>query len=169
MKKLHMVDDESNKAHLVKNAIENYIKKSNELKTPLDEIKQGLNSMNTLLSDSELSWSMSRVDELVTPLLPDVMELHRSASSDETPLFSKEVVYHASLCCLLVSTNSDKHLLVTDHNRHLFEEVSISKSKDSIVDRYLIARQGKTYYVAFKGELILNKWKRQFKSFEEGL
>ena len=142
-------------APLIKNAIEAFIRRSIELKVPLDDIKRDLASMSILMNESEQSWSINRADDLAmasTVRLDDVCE-SLPATKDKKLLFTKDIVYHASLCCLLASTVIDKKQLVTTHNRHLLEEVSISKPREGEVDRYLIARYGKTYY-AFKGELI---------------
>ena len=156
-------------APLIKNAIEAFIKKSIQLNVPVDDIKRDLASMNILIDESEQSWSINRADELATTSAerPDVCDSLPAATRDSKLILNKEIVHHASLCCLMVST-ADKEQLITTHNRHLLEEISISKARDGEVDRYLIARNGKTYYVAFKGELILENWKKQFKSFEEG-
>ena len=72
LKSLHMVKA----TRLVMNAIDNFIKKSNELKTPLNEIKDDLNAMNILLSKSELWWSLNRADELTSSLPDHAKEVH---------------------------------------------------------------------------------------------
>ena len=162
-------------APLIKEAVDTFLKHSFKTRVPLEEVKQDLSILSTthlLLTDSELSWSMNRAEELAAAMSPPCAEAVDSSkvlpARDVKPLFSKEVVYHASLCCVAVNSPSGKNLLVSDHNRHLLEEVSIARPKEGQVDRYLIARQGKTYYVAFKGELNLDNWRKHFKSFEEG-
>ena len=76
LKSLHMVKATC----LIKDAIDNFIKKSNELKTPLNEIKDDLYTMNELLSESELRWSLNHADELTIYSLPDnAIELHAHA------------------------------------------------------------------------------------------
>ena len=90
-------------------------------------------------------------------------------------LFCKDTVYHGSLCCLTVNkcdAGNYHHFLNSQRNHHTFQSASLSRipAKDpDEVDRYLIALQDKTYYVAFKGESNLLQWKDKFKSFEEGI
>ena len=89
-------------------------------------------------------------------------------------LFCKDTVYHASLCCRLVSDPKvetgnyqsffKKKEVVPGHS---FQKVSLSRAKQ---DRYLIAQQGDSIlYFAFQSEPSLQKWKEQFKSFSEGM
>lgn len=80
------------------------------------------------------------------------------------PLFNKDVVYHASLCCLAVN---DRMALQrgTCKYGHSFDEVSISCNEKQC---YLIARQGEsTYYIAFKGITDIREW-LIYSSFTEG-
>ena len=125
---------------------------------------------------------MGRAEEMyvsVTPSLktksttPEVKK--KLAPAAQQPLFCKDTVYHASLCCLTVNkcdAGNYHHFLNSQKNHHTFQSASLShipaKDPDE-VDRYLIALQDKTYYVAFKGEPNLLQWKDKFKSFEEGI
>ena len=90
------------------------------------------------------------------------------------PLFCKDTVHHASLCCRLVSDPKvdagnyqsffKKKEVVPGHS---FQKVSLSRAKH---DRYLIAQQRDSIlYFAFQSEPSLQKWKEQFKSFSEGM
>ena len=90
------------------------------------------------------------------------------------PLFCKDTVHHASLCCRLVSDPKidagnyqsffKKKEVIPGHS---FQKVSLSREKQ---DRYLIAQQGDSIlYFTFQSEPSLQKWKRQFKSFSEGM
>ena len=177
LKSLGMDDDDASTEHttpLIKSAIDTFLKRSLEMKVSMEEVKQDLSVLNTvhlLLTESELSWSMSRAEELAAAMSPPCAEVVSKVLPvrDLKPLFSKEVVYHASLCCMVVNSPSGREVLTSDHNCHLLDEVSFSRPKEGQpVDRYLIARQGKTYYVAFKGELVLDNWRKNFRSFEEG-
>ena len=159
---------------LIKGAVDTFLERSFETGVTIEEVKQDLSILATthlLLTESELSWSMSRAEELAAAILPPCAEVVSKVLPvrDLKPLFNKEVVHHASLCCMVINSPSGKEVLTSDHNRHLLEEISISRPKEGqLVDRYLIARQGKTYYVAFKGELVLDNWRKNFRSFEEG-
>ena len=87
-------------------------------------------------------------------------------------MFTKETVYYASLCCLTVSNcDSSNYLdfLKTKHPHHEFSEASLSRTREGEVDRYLVVKEGKTYYIAFKGEQNLMEWKKKYGSFEEGI
>ena len=87
-------------------------------------------------------------------------------------LFCEDTIYHASLCCFAASTedsSSYKSFFETDFPNHGFEEVSFSISNErEIVDQYLIARKGKTYFIAFRSEQSFSKWPELYKSFEHG-
>ncbi len=86
-------------------------------------------------------------------------------------LFSKETIYYASLCCLTVNNcDSSNYIdfLKTKHPHHEFSEASISRTREGEVDRYLVVKEGKTYYIAFKGEQSLMEWKKNYGSFDEG-
>ena len=175
LKSLSINDDDEHTLPLIKRAVDTFLKRSFETRIPINEVKRDLSLLSTthlLLTESELTWSISHAEELATSMSPSCAEAVDSSkvlpARDLKPLFNKEVVYHAGLCCVVVNSPSGKNLLASDHNRHLLEEVSIARPKEGQVDRYLIARQGKTYYVAFKGELNLDNWRKHFKSFEEG-
>ncbi len=86
-------------------------------------------------------------------------------------LFSKPVVYHASICSLAVNkTDAGEYQKFFKDKRfvpgHSFKEMStcISRSKQ---DRYLIATQDdSTYYIAFQSEPNVTEWPKRFASFE---
>lgn len=81
---------------------------------------------------------------------------------EDKPLFSKDTLYHASLCCQAVSTcttlNFKKFL---NEKGHTLKEVSMSISKED-VDRYIIAKQGNTVYIAFQSKPIISSWSEDF-------
>ena len=87
------------------------------------------------------------------------------------PLFCKDTIYHASVCCQAVSTYSAGDYQKYFKNRelvpgHTFKAVSFSRSKN---ENFLIALKGEsTYYFAFKGRLSLSDWAEDYKSFNEG-
>ena len=84
------------------------------------------------------------------------------------PLFSKPVVYHASVCCRVVNKcahNDCSKFFMDASDGHSFKEVSISQSEG----RYLIATQNSTYYIAFQAEPNIAQWPEKYKSFSEGI
>ena len=87
------------------------------------------------------------------------------------PLFSKDTLYHASLCCQVVSTSTagDFRERMQQMSGHMIEEasMSISETKEN-VDRYLIAKQKNTVYVAFQSEPTLSMWMQKYGSFSAG-
>ena len=96
-------------------------------------------------------------------------ETHSASSPTlHKPLFSKPVVYHASVCCQAVnkSTRKDCSSFLKDEVSHSFIQVSISQSEEE--GRYLIAIQDSTYYIAFQSEPNIVQWPKKYKSFREG-
>ena len=111
-------------------------------------------------------WAMQEVEEickrttasmnqtLITPasILPD--------EKVEPPLFSKDTLYHASLCCHAVSVcTAGNYEVFLNSKSHLLKEasMSISQCKEN-VDRYIIAKCGNTIFVAFQSEPTLSNW-----------
>jgi len=125
-----------------------------------------------LVSGEVFEWALGEAS--VTTQAICLPQLSGSSNKEVTlpPLFCKETLYHASLCCYTVCTcdaNTYKDFFNKDLPNHNLEEVSRSLSRDrEQVDRYLIARQGKTYYVAFQSEPLLVQW-LNFTSFQEGI
>lgn len=162
--------DESKKV-LVKAVIEDFIKKSNASR---EEIRKVVTEIYTelVLSKEIYEWALERI-----ALIPEISARSSPDSPEEKheveePLFCEDTVYHASLCCVVVSTKDSrnyKRCFANDFPNHQFEEVSLSVSRDSNrLDRYLIAKKGKTYFIAFKGEPSFSQWPQLFKSFEQG-
>ena len=125
-----------------------------------------------LLVDNQIyEWA---VNELVSsdkqPDEPPPLE--QEAEEKLPPLFCEDIVHHACLCSLAASTCTAadyRDFFNKKFPEHSLEEASLSRSQDrEDVDRYLIARQGKVYYVAFQSEPLLSDWMKKFSSFEEG-
>ena len=97
-------------------------------------------------------------------------EIYHQSSKKTQKVFCDDAVYHATLCSYAVSTCDTKNFkdFFKDYH-HSFDEASLSIPRDQEVDRYLIARKAKTYFIAFKGELLLSDWQKQFTSFAEGI
>ncbi len=132
-----------------------------------------LYSRDLLVSSDMYQWALGEVESRVPAAKGAIGE---PASTEETesvvsPLFCKDTLYHASLCCYAVSTCDAvtyEGFFNRDYPSHRLEEISLSRSDHEDVDRYLIARQGSTYYVAFQSEPQLLKWPEKFTSFKEG-
>ena len=96
-------------------------------------------------------------------------------AQDESPLFTKETLYHASLCCEAVSTCTTadyKSFFNNAGNGHHLKEISMSISKDrDDVDRYIIAKQqeNNVIYMAFQSEPTLARWMKTYQSFTDGM
>ena len=88
------------------------------------------------------------------------------------PLYSKDTIYHASICSHAVYSSNAGNYQQFFKNRdivpgHNFTAVSMSRSKQ---DCFLIAQMGEsTYYIAFKGLLLLSEWEKEYNSFNEGM
>ena len=163
------------KTTLIKETMQHYIGISLRAGASADNVKMVLKEIygsDVLVSDEVYEWALSEVN--VTAQAVCLPQSSSSADKEETlpPLFCKETLYHASLCCYAVCTrdaNTYKDFFNKDFPNHTFEEVSLSLSRDrEQVDRYLIARHGKTYYVAFQSEPLLAHWSN-FTSFQEGM
>ena len=96
-----------------------------------------------------------------------------TATNDPSPLFVKENVYHALLLANIASVIGSHidHSFFTK-NLHAFDEVSIStedsKADNKDLKRYIIARKGKIFFVAFCGEPNLLFWQHEYSSLDEG-
>ena len=72
------------------------------------------------------------------------------------PIFCKENIYHACLCCEAVSKYSHSNIREFFEDKlkpHKIEEVSMSLS-----DHYLIAKSQNTFIIAFTGEKSFTSW-----------
>ena len=161
--------DES-KNILVKGIVEDFIEKCSQSKVSQDDIRKGLAKIygNELLLSKEVYESalekIAVVPQPSSNSSPDSSEEEQVA---ELPLFCEDTVYHASLCCLAVSTKDAtnfKGFFDREYPNHHFEEASLSQSHD----RYLIAKKGNTYFIAFRSEPSFSEWPKLFKSFEHG-
>ena len=166
---------EESKSTMIKEHVKHFVGTSLRAGASADDVKKVLSTMygtDVLVSGEVYEWALSEVKVTAQAIcLPQ-----SSGSSDKEeklpPLFCKETLYHASLCCYAVCTrdaNTYKNFFNEDFPSHHIEEISLSLSRDrEEVDRYLIARCGKTYYVAFQSEPLLAQWLK-FTSFQEGM
>ena len=137
-----------------------------DVKEKLCELRQ----KKYLITESVYQWSLKRMKEVFTgdeDLPLNSAELISPDDSQHTePLFSKDTIYHASICCqaLTCCTAGDYQKFFKDTQKvpgHSFQAVSISRpTPDSKQhERYLIAKQGELkYYIAFESQPVLSQW-----------
>ncbi len=164
------------KMGLLQEAVQDFIENSSRSGASRKTIEADLRDLYSrdLLVSSELyQWALGEVESSVptTNVAANIPASTDETECSVTPLFCKDTLYHASLCCYAVSTRDAatyQGFFSKDYPTHLLEEISLSRSDREDVDRYLIARQGSTYYVAFQSEPQLSKWPELFTSFQEG-
>ena len=117
-------------------------------------------------------WAIEEVDKVARSMTKEEPKpCPPPAQKESEPLFTKDSLYHASVCCHIVSTCSTANFRkVLSGAGHNLDEVSMSISQDhENVDRYLIAKQGSTVYMAFQSEPTISKWmKCNYTSFSNG-
>ncbi len=163
-------EDEQLNVRNVKRALSGFVKDTMKSRIEPDCIRKVLAK---LVDSSIYEWALGEIasmeKELTRPLDEQELPLREVIPS----LFSKDTVYHACLCSLATSTctvANYKDFFNKKFPEHSLEEASLSRSQDrEDVDRYLIARQGKVFYVAFQSEPLLSDWRGKFTSFEQGI
>jgi hypothetical protein len=170
---MKMPSSDETKMIMVKDLIQDFLRKSTQSNASKEEMKERLASVygsELLFSKEVYEWALEMIasipDVSTTKSSPDSSE---EESEVEKPLFCEDTVYHASLCCVAVNSRDSanyKSFFERDYP-HCFEEVSMSSCQDG-VDRYLIARKEKTYFIAFQSEPSFSKWLELFSSFEQG-
>ena len=165
---------EESKRVLVKAIIDDFTKKCVLSNVDHKEIKKALDEIyctELLLSKEIYEWALEKIVLIPQPSSKPSNSPEGEQEAEE-PLFCEDTVYHASLCCLAVSTrdtNNFKSFFDREYTCHHFEEASLSISQDrKNVDRYLIAQKEKTIFVAFQSEASFSKWPQLFNSFEHG-
>ena len=151
-----------------------------------DETAETLKQQMTLLCNKDFlippplhDWVLEEVEKsssvLIseTPLAPP--KVPKPEAPDE-PLFCKEVLYHASLCCNAICTSTCTSQKLTDFlgpkNQMIYHHLdqasmSISTTVQDMAP-YLIAVEKNTIYVAFRGEINLLDWSKKYASLEDG-
>ena len=151
--------------------------------TPKEDVKEKLCELclkKYLITESVYQWSLKKIEEIFIQkddLSLDSTDMSPLAGSQCTePLFSKDTIYHASICCqaLTCCTAGDYQKFFKDKQRvpgHSFQAVSISRPTPDGKqhERYLIAKQGESkYYIAFESQPVLSQWPKKCNSFVEG-
>ncbi|XP_064392637.1 uncharacterized protein LOC135340244 isoform X2 [Halichondria panicea] len=170
------IEDEERNVSNNKKALSDFVKNTMKSRIRPDSIRKVLAKVysNDLLVDNSVyEWALGKIAS-VEKMSEKSLEEQEIPTKEHMPsLFSKDIVYHACLCSLATSTStiSDyKDFFNKKFPEHSLEEVSLSRSQDrEDVDRYLIARQGKVFYVAFRSESLLSDWMKKFSSFEQGI
>ena len=166
---------EESKMILVKGVIQNYIERGVQSELARTEIVQGLEMVygtELLFSKEVYEWALEKLASIPQVSLNGSPDSPEEEKESEVPLFCEDTVYHASLCCYAVGTRDSsnyKDFFDKDFPCHKFDEVSISIARDKEdVDRYLIARKGRTYFISFLSEPKFSQWPELFTSFDHG-
>jgi hypothetical protein len=158
------------KMPMIKDVIQQFLKKCIKYNISRDEIMtcfSDVYSTELLLNKKLYEWALEEIAAIPDPSSNGSPQASEKEIESVKPLFCEDTVYHASLCCYAVGTKdlANYKKFFSDF-KHQFEELSLSRSCDD-VDRYIIARKGKTYFVAFLSEPTFSGWAK-YKSFEHG-
>ena len=160
--------------------ITEFLTKSQHLRIPPEDIREKLHELHQkvyLITKPVCEWALKKVEDLTEENFSLLQSTDQSSTDDcpIEPMFSKDTVYHASICCqaLASCTAGDYQRFFKDREKvpgHSFEAVSISRpSPGQQHERYLIAKQGESkYYIAFESQPDLSLWQKKYKSFNEG-
>ena len=137
---------------LMKSNIEIHIRKSLGDGIDFEVVNRQLNDliMNALIPVDINTWCFETLKEIQKSLAPPD-ETTQSSMEDEPvcelpPLFSKDTVYHASLCSLIVTLAAQNPECQLDEYGHNFDEMSLSVASGAC--KILIAKQGNVMYVS---------------------
>ena len=133
------------------------------------------------LPDHLKKMAMDEFDQYEKQMSDDSSDSCSTVSSvgppEEEPLFSKENIYHALVCCQAVdaSDESQVHSILQELS-HSFDGVSVTRNDCKERHQpgkhhgmYIIARKADgTYIVAFRGIPTVSAW-LTYSSFEEGI
>lgn len=167
------ISDEDNTLYkMMRSTIQTFIKKALQTE-PFEDIRQQMQylcqsfDIPTKLSD----WAKKEVDTINEDLVRSDIAVSQDVliTQNDEPLFNKDILYHASLCCQAVSSyDSSSYDRFFSTKPHGLKEISMSICRSS-VDRYIIAKQDKDIiYMAFQSEPNLSKWIDIYRSVTEG-
>ena len=149
-----------------------------EIKKVLLEVRM-LQKEDTLPDDLK-KLAMDEFDQYEKQMSDDSSDSCSTVSSvgppEEVPLFSKENIYHALVCCQAVDASDESQVRsILRELSHGFNGLSVTRSDCNERHQpgkhhgmYIIARKADgTYIVAFKGIPALSEW-LTYSSLEEG-
>ena len=178
LSKDHEEHDESEILKLMKKSIRAAIKNSFCKNESLESVRSQIGILcneHLAIPTNHRQWAMSEVETIYKclPVISSPMPQPQVSSEPPIPsLFSHDILYHAGLCCHVVSTCTAATFqasLNTLGSGHLLEEASMSISQDKEnVDRYMIARQADKIYMSFQSEASIKTWMNDYNSFDEG-
>lgn len=161
---------------LIKEKIRQYIKKAEKAGIEMSQIEVDMDSLRTefIIPTMLWSWTKEEVAEAKQRLTKEMSAVSQQSTivqptAPKDSLFSKETLYHASLCCVAVNTATPMNVQSYFRDKiqyHKFTEVSFSQHKDNAP--YLIARNHGVLYVAFQSTPSLSNWMDTATSFDEG-
>ena len=162
--------------NVIKDRVRQYMDKALQSGITLNKIENGLKCLcdQVIIPTILWPWVQQEIAEAkenaskessAMPLMPTVIK----PPTPESPLFCKDTLYHASLCCVAVSEKNRANIhtfFQSKYPQHNFTEVSFSQSSEKIAP-YLIAMEEDILYVAFQGRQFINQWVDDA-SFDEG-
>ena len=163
-----------------KDIVMKFLRESQQSKKSPKDIQEILHKLHQkyLITKPVYEWAIEEVKKEFTEenlLLSPSPDQSSTEDSSAEPLFTKDTVYHASICCQLLAscTAGDYQRFFKDKEKvpgHSFEAISISRpSPGQQHERYLIAKQGESkYYIAFESQPDLSLWQKKYRSFIEG-
>jgi hypothetical protein len=177
-----MLDPPDGLNTVIERTLQNYIETSLEASLTADTIQEHLNELESLLDSDMLAWALLELDSIVKRQAPPdaegkevapIVQVQEIASPLEAgaPPLTPSILHHASLVCQAVNTcgNTRSVQEFLKQENHEIHEASLSQPLyDDDLDRYLIAKNGSTIYVAFRSKASLKSWQQKYKSFEEG-
>ena len=159
-----------------KDIVMKFLRESQQSRKSAKDVKEFLHKLHQkyLIRKPVYEWAIEEVKKEFTEDNPLLLPSPDQSSTDDSsaePLFSKDTVYHASICCQALASCNQRFFKDREKVlKHSFEAVSISHpSPGQQHERYLIAKQGKSkYYIAFESQPDLSQWQKKHQSFVEG-
>ena len=180
---LQGLQDKQSVEGVLRELVSTCLTESQQSGIPAEDVKEKLCELRQkkyLITESVYQWSLKKVKEIFTQeedFSINSAELTSPVDFQHSePLFSKDTIYHASICCqaLTCCTAGDYQKFFKDTQKvpgHSFQAVSISRPTPGGKqhERYLIAKQGESkYYIAFESQPVLSQWPQKCNSFIEG-
>lgn len=156
----YLYDNEEERIQKTERAIAIYVKtaieEQNCSKTFVTKKLKDLYEKDFLIHKEEiLQYGYSEVEKFGHITCVEKSTLSEQSIKSQ-PIFCKENIYHACLCCEAVSKCSHENIrefFEQQSQSHRIEEVSMSLS-----NHYLIAKSQNTFIIAFTGEKSFTSW-----------